>query len=84
MSREQSIKKRRKTKHYQIEIMKAKKVFIDLKTVVKMKHWRLKIWVSKKKRILKSISEDSHKLIKVNRRSTLTDNQLVNVLEMIF
>ena len=26
--------------------------------------------------MLKSISEDSHKLIKVNRRSTLTDNQL--------
>ena len=29
-----------------------------------------------RKRMLKSISEDSHKLIKVNRRSTLTDNQL--------
>ena len=28
--------------------------------------------------MLKSISEDSHKLIKVNRRSTLTDNQLEN------
>ena len=26
--------------------------------------------------MLKSIFEDSHKLIKVNRRSTLTDNQL--------
>ena len=26
--------------------------------------------------MLKSISEDSHNLIKVNRRSTLTDNQL--------
>ena len=26
--------------------------------------------------MLKSISENSHKLIKVNRRSTLTDNQL--------
>ena len=26
--------------------------------------------------MLKSISEDSHKLIKVNSRSTLTDNQL--------
>ena len=26
--------------------------------------------------MLKSISEDSHKLVKVNRRSTLTDNQL--------
>ena len=26
--------------------------------------------------MLKSISEDSHKLIKVNRRSTLTGNQL--------
>ena len=26
--------------------------------------------------MLKSISEDRHKLIKVNRRSTLTDNQL--------
>ena len=26
--------------------------------------------------MLKSISEDSHKLIKVNRRYTLTDNQL--------
>ena len=26
--------------------------------------------------MLKSLSEDSHKLIKVNRRSTLTDNQL--------
>ena len=28
--------------------------------------------------MLKFISEDSHKLIKVNRRSTLTDNQLEN------
>ena len=28
--------------------------------------------------MLKSISEDSHKLIKVNRQSTLTDNQLEN------
>ena len=28
--------------------------------------------------MLKSIYEDSHKLIKVNRRSTLTDNQLEN------
>ena len=28
--------------------------------------------------MFKSISEDSHKLIKVNRRSTLTDNQLEN------
>ena len=28
--------------------------------------------------MIKSISEDSHKLIKVNRRSTLTDNQLEN------
>ena len=26
--------------------------------------------------MLKSFSDDSHKLIKVNRRSTLTDNQL--------
>ena len=26
--------------------------------------------------MLKSISEDSHKLVKVNKRSTLTDNQL--------
>ena len=26
--------------------------------------------------MLKSISEDSYKLIKVNKRSTLTDNQL--------
>ena len=28
--------------------------------------------------MLKSISEDSHKLIKVNRKSTLTDNRLEN------
>ena len=28
--------------------------------------------------MLKSISEESHKLIKVNRRSTRTDNQLEN------
>ena len=28
--------------------------------------------------MLKSISEDSHKLIKVNRRFTRTDNQLEN------
>ena len=34
-----------------------------------------------RKRKLKSISEDSHKLIKVNRISTLTDNQLENCFE---
>ena len=32
----------------------------------------------------KSISEDSHKLIKANRRSTRTNNQLKNVLVVIF
>ena len=32
----------------------------------------------------KSISEDSHKLIKVNRRFTLTDIQLKDFLEVIF
>ena len=31
-----------------------------------------------RKRMLKSIFEDSHKLIKVNKRSTLTDSQLVD------
>ena len=31
-----------------------------------------------RKRMLKSISEDNHKLIKVSRRSTLTDKQFEN------
>ena len=43
MSREESNKITRKRKHYQIENDEDEKVFIDLKTVVKMNHSRLKI-----------------------------------------
>ena len=59
-------------------MMKTKKVLINRKTVVKMDHRRLKIFVN-----FKSEKECSNlylkivtNLIKVNRRSTLTDNQL--------
>ena len=78
MSREQSKKISRKRKHYQIENDE------DLKSI----HWSKNSSQNEsqeienlskfqiRKRMLKSIFEDSHKLIKVNWRSTLIDNQL--------
>ena len=46
MSREESNKIKWKRKHYQIENDEDEQVLIDLKTVIKMNHRRLKISVS--------------------------------------
>ena len=80
MSREESKKISRKRKHYQIENDEDEESIHWSKNSSQNESHEIEN-LSKfqiRKRMLKSISEDSHKLIKVNRRSTLTDNQLEN------
>ena len=75
MSRQESNKITRKRKHCQIENDEDEKYYWykdsqnESQEIENLTKFQLK-------RMLKSISEDSHKLIKANRRSTLTDNQL--------
>ena len=80
MSREESKKISRKRKHYEIENDEDEESIHWSKNSSQNESHEIenldKFQI--RKRMLKSISEDSHKLIKVNRRSTLTDNQLEN------
>ena len=78
MSREEPNKITKKRKHYQIENDEDEKSINwsenssqnESQEIENLSKFQIR------KRMLKSISEDSHKLIKVSRRSTLTDNQL--------
>ena len=86
MSRQESKEIRRKRKHYQIENDEDEKSINWSKNSCQNESQQIEN-LSKhqiRKRMLKYISEDSHKLIKVNRRSTLIDSQLKNILVVIF
>ena len=78
MGRQESKKISRKIKHYEIENDEDKESIHWSKNSSQNESQEIED-LSKfqiRKTMLKSIYEDSHKLIKVNRRFTLTDNQL--------
>ena len=78
MSREESNKIKRKRKLYEIKNDEGEKSINWSKNSSQKESQEIEN-LSKfqiRKRMFKSISEDSHKLIKINKRSTLTEDQL--------